>query len=121
MFSGGSYEDVQRWLRNFLTSHAKRENPRAEVAIDAEDDRVGKSYAARLRLGERLSGVIELEAGDGREGTSYAARVRLGSSVSAPIELEFADVARNREGLEWCAKLAVRVREVVRDLAAAAA
>ena len=94
MFSGGTYDEVARWLQNFLTAHAKRENVHAE---------------------------IELEAGDGREGTSYAARVRLGPSVSAPIELEFADVARNREGLEWCARLAVRVREVVRDLGAAAA
>ena len=94
MFSGGSYDEVARWLKNFLTSHAKRENVHAEV---------------------------ELEAGEEREGTSYAARVRLGPSVSAPIEFEFADVARNRGSLEWCARLAVRTREVVRDLGAAAA
>lgn len=94
MFSGGSYEEVARWLRNFLTSHAKRENPRAEV---------------------------ELEAGDQREGKSYGARVRSGVRVSAPIELEFADVASNRGSLQWCAGLAARVRGVVRDLSTAAA
>ena len=94
MFSGGSYDEVARWLWNFLAAHAKRENVRAEV---------------------------ELEAGEAWEGKSYAARVRLGGKLTAPIELEFADVARNREGLEWCAKLASRVREVVRDLGAAAA
>ena len=94
MFSGGSYDEVARWLRNFLAAHAKRGNVRAEV---------------------------ELEAGEGREGTSYAARVRLGGQLTPPIEFEFADVAQNREGLEWCGKLAARVREVVRDLGAAAA
>jgi hypothetical protein len=94
MFSGGTYEEVARWLRNFLTSHAKRENVRAE---------------------------IELEAGDEREETSYAARVRLGEKLTAPIELPFAEVAQNRGSLDWCARLAARVREVVRDLGAAAA
>jgi hypothetical protein len=94
MFSGGTYDEVARWLRNFLASHAKRENARAEV---------------------------ELDDGAARDGTSYAARVRLAAAVSTPIELEFAEVARNRGSLEWCARLAVRVRDVVRDLAAAAA
>ena len=93
-FSGGTYDEVARWLQNFLASHAKRENVHAEV---------------------------ELEAGAKREGTSYAARVRLGPRVSAPIEFEFADIARNRGSLEWCAALAGRVREVVRDLGSAAA
>jgi hypothetical protein len=94
MFSGGTYDEVERWLRNFLAAHAKRENVRAEV---------------------------ELEAGEEREGKSYAARVRLGARFSPPMEFEFADVARNRGSLDWCAKLAARVREVVRDLGAAAA
>ena len=94
MFSGGTYDEVARWLRNFLAAHAKREDVHAEV---------------------------ELEAGEEREGTSYAARVRLGDRLTAPIEFEFADVARNRESLAWCAALAARVREVVRDLGAAAA
>ena len=94
MFSDGTYDDVARWLRNFLASHAKRENARAEVELDAGEERAGKSYAARVRLGERLT---------------------------APIEFEFADVARNRGSHEWCAALAARVREVVRDLGSAAA
>lgn len=94
MFSGGSYDEVARWVRNFLTSHAKRENPRAEVLIDAGSEREGKSYGARMRLGQRVSDVIELE---------------------------YPEVAKNRGGLQWCADLAARVREVVRDLASAAA
>jgi hypothetical protein len=94
MFSGGTYDEVARWLWNFLAAHAKRENVRAEV---------------------------ELQAGEEREGKSYAARVRVGEKLSALIEFEFAEVARNRGTLEWCATLAARVREVVRDLGAAAA
>ena len=94
MFSGGTYDEVARWLQNFLTAHAKREDVHAEV---------------------------ELEAGEEREGASYAARVRLRGKLTAPIEFEFADVARNRGSLGWCTKLAARVREVVRDLGAAAA
>ena len=94
MFSGGTYDEVARWLRNFLLSHAKREHVRAEV---------------------------DVESGDEREGTSYAARVRMGGKVSPPIEFEFADVAKNRGSLQWCARLAAQIREVVRDLGAAAA
>jgi hypothetical protein len=94
MFSGGTYDEVARWLQNFLAAHAKRENLHTEV---------------------------ELDAGEEREGTSYAARVRLGERLSAPIEFAFADVAANRGSLAWCANLAARVREVVRDLGAAAA
>ena len=94
MFSGGTYDEVARWLRNFLAAHAKRENVRAEVELGAGEEREGKSYAARVRLGERFA---------------------------PPIEFEFTDVARNRGRLDWCAALAARVREVVRDLGAAAA
>ena len=94
MFSGGSYDEVARWLKNFLTSHAKREHVRAEVDLDAGEEREGKSYEARVRLGDR---------------------------VSAPIEFPFAEVAQQRGSLEWCARCAARVREVVRDLESAAA
>jgi hypothetical protein len=93
MFSGGTYDEVARWLHNFLTSHAKRENVHAEV---------------------------ELEAGEKREGTSYGARVRLGERRSPVIEFDYAEVARDRGTLEWCATLAARTRAVVRDLIAAA-
>ena len=94
MFSGGSYEDVARWLGNFLTSHAKRENVHAEV---------------------------ELDTGEERQGASYGARVWLGGKVSAPMEFEFSEVAQNRGSLKWCADLAARIREVVRDVSVAVA
>ena len=94
VFFGGTYDEVARWLWNFLTAHAKRENVRAEV---------------------------ELESGEEREGKSYAARVRLGERISPPVEFEFGEVASHRGSLEWCATLAARVRGVVRDLGAAAA
>ena len=92
MFSGGSYDEVARWLKNFLTSHAKRENLRAEVVLDSGDEREGRSYAARLRLGARLS---------------------------EPMEFDYREVAEHRGELAWCAALAARTRAVVRDLAAA--
>ena len=93
MFSGGTYDDVARWLGNFLTSHAKRENLRAEVELEAGDEREGKSYGARFRLAER---------------------------VTPLAEFDYAEVARNRGTLEWCATLAARARSIVRDLTAAA-
>ena len=93
MFSGGTYDEVARWLRNFLTSHAKRENVHAEVEVDAGEAREGKSYGTRLRLGDRLTPVVEFD---------------------------YAKVAQNRGSLEWCAMLAARTRARVRDLTAAA-
>jgi hypothetical protein len=92
MFSGGSYEDVQRWLKNFLTSHAKRENPRAEVVLDADDALDGRAYRARIHLRERLG-----EA----------------------LEFDYKDVAEHRGTLAWCAALAQRVRAQVKSLAGA--
>jgi hypothetical protein len=91
MFSGGTYADVARWLHNFLTSHAKREDPRIEVVLDAEGDREGESYGARLRL-------------DGR--------------VSPPMELDYREVADNRGSLAWCAALAQRTRAAAAGLSA---
>ena len=93
MFSGGTYGEVGRWLANFLTSHAKRENPRAEVTLDAGDDRGGRSYGVRFRVGRRLGSVIELD---------------------------YRDVADHRETLAWCRALADRARRQVRDLSAPA-
>ena len=92
MFSGGSYEEVTRWLWNFLTAHAKRQNPRCEVRIDA---------------------------GDAREGTSYGARIVLGERVSPTVELGYREVADNRGALAWCTSLAERVRGLARDLGSA--
>ena len=88
-FSGGTYDDVARWLHNFLTSHAKRENLHAEVGLESGDEREGKSYAARFRLGDR---------------------------VSDPIDFDFRTVADHRGELQWCRDLAERTRQAVRDL-----
>lgn len=91
MFSGGSYHEVERWLWNFLTSHAKHVNPRIEVA---------------------------LEAGDEGEGTSYGARLRLEARVSPVVEFDFSEVAANRGSLAWCAALAERTKRLARELVA---
>ena len=89
-FSGGSYDDVARWLHNFLTSHAKREQFKAEVGLETGDHREGKSYGARVRLGEQLSDMVEFD---------------------------YRTVADHRGELQWCHDLAERTRRVVRDLA----
>jgi hypothetical protein len=89
-FSGGGYDECARWLWNFLLSHAKRVDARAEVDVDAGDEREGKSYAARVRLGDR---------------------------VTAEIEFDYADVAANRGRLAWCMATADRVRALTRELA----
>jgi hypothetical protein len=90
VFSGGGYHEVERWLRNFLTSHAKRVSPRVEVV---------------------------LEAGAEREGTSYGARLVLGGRVSPTVELGFREVGDNRGSLAWCAALAERTERLARELA----
>ncbi len=92
MFSGGTYEEVARWLRNFLAAHAKRVDPRVEAELDTEGEREGKSYAARLRLSRQLGPLIEFQ-------------VR--------------EVAGNRGSLAWCAALAERVKGLARELVAA--
>lgn len=89
MFSGGSYDEVKRWLGNFLTSHAKREHPRVQVVLDGDDALEGRAYRARLRFGDR---------------------------VSEPLELDYKEVADNRGALAWCAALAVRTRALARSL-----
>lgn len=94
MFSGGSYDDVARWLLNFLLSHAKREHPRIEVVFDAGEEREGRSYGARLTL-------------DGRS--------------TSTIEFDYADVAANRGGLAWCRTMAARTRQSARGLLSAVA
>ena len=91
MFSGGTYDEVERWLRNFLTSHAKREHPRAEVVFDEDDALDGRAYRVRLRLGD---------------------------AVSDPIELDYKDVADHRGALAWCTALAERTRTQVKGLLA---
>jgi hypothetical protein len=88
-FSGGSYEEVARWLHNFVTAHAKRENLRAEVELEAGDERAGKSYGVRLRLGD---------------------------AVADLIAFDYRTVADHRGELAWCRELAERIRQAVRDL-----
>jgi hypothetical protein len=91
MFSGGSYDEVARWLWNFLTAHAKRENPRVEVELDAGDEREGKSYGARLRFGPRRG----------------------------PLwEFDYKEVADNRGSLAWCEQMAAQARARARRLVA---
>jgi hypothetical protein len=94
MFSGGDYAEVERWLRLFVTSHAKRVNPRIEAIVEVGDEREGKSYGVRLRLGDRLSPLIELD---------------------------YTEAAANRGSLAWCHALADRVQGLARDLLSAAA
>jgi hypothetical protein len=92
MFSGGDYSEVARWLENFVSSHAKREDPRAEAALDDQG---------------------------AREGVGYGVRVRLGGKLSPEIDLSYAEVARSRGSLRWCEQLAERVRALARDIAVA--
>lgn len=92
-FSGGSYEEVARWLWNFLTAHAKREDARFEVELDAGGEREGKSYSARLRFG---------------------------ALTDSPWEFDYKEVANNRGSLAWCEQLASQTRARARRLLAAA-
>ena len=87
-FSGGSYNEVERWLWNFLTSHAKREHPRIEVRLERGDEREGRSYGARLMLGERMSPLLEFD---------------------------YQDAADHRGSLGWCRELADRTRQLARE------
>jgi len=98
MFSGGEYEEVARWLRNFVLSHAKRENLRVEAVVDTAGPREGHSFGVRLRLGEGLRP----------------------APPAPPVELDFSDVARNRGTLAWCSSLAARVRGLAREFSPAA-
>lgn len=90
MFSGGSYDEVERWLRMFVNSHAKREHPRIEAMV---------------------------EAGDERESTSYGVRLVLDGRTTDVMELDYKEVADQRGALAWCAALANRIREQARKLA----
>jgi len=91
MFSGGTYDEVGRWLQNFLVSQAKRVSPRVEVDLDAGDAREGKSYGARLRLGARVSSVLDFE---------------------------FGEVAARRASLAWCTEIAERTKARAREFLA---
>ena len=97
MFSGGDYEEVGRWLANFVAAHAKRENARVEAVADTAGARQGKSYGVRVRLGKRL----------------------MPPPDQSPLELSFGEVADGRGQLAWCNELAARVRGLAAAFAAA--
>ena len=94
MFSGGDYAEVERWLRMFVNSHAKRVDPRIEAVIEAGDEREGKSYGVRLRFRDR---------------------------VSPLVEIAYAEAAANRGSLAWGRALADRVKSLAQDLLTSAA
>src|SRR5262245_27595632 len=97
MFSGGDYEEVGRWLVNFVAAHAKREDARVEAVADTSGARVGKSYGVRVRLGERV----------------------MPPADQSPVELGYGEVADGRGRLAWCNELAARVRSLAAAFAAA--
>jgi hypothetical protein len=97
MFSGGEYDEVARWLRNFVMAHAKRENVRVEAVVETEGPREGQSFGVRLRLGDGLRPAPPAPA----------------------VELGYPEVAQNRGSLAWCSGLASRVRALARELSAA--
>lgn len=94
MLPGGSYEEVARWLRNFVVSHAKRESPRVEAVVEAEEEREGKSYGVRVRLGDRFLPPLD----------------------QLPTELTYPEVAEGKASFAWCEALARRVRGLAREL-----
>jgi hypothetical protein len=97
MFSGGGYDEVGRWLRNFVMAHAKRENLRVEAVVETAGPREGQSFGVRLRLGDGLRPAPPAPA----------------------VELGYPEVAQNRGSLAWCSGLASRVRALARELSAA--
>ena len=90
------YLETAAWLTGFVRSHAKREDSRIEVLLEADGPREGRSYGLRLALG------IQTEPPAG----------------SLPIELEFHEVAEGRPRFAWCAALGERVQTAARSLLA---
>ena len=88
------YHETGRWLEAFVRSHAKREDPRVEVRLEADRPRESRSYGIRLALGERV----------------------LPASGSPPMELDFQEVETGRTRFAWGAALGERVRAAARDL-----
>lgn len=97
MFAGGSYEEVARWFRLFLTSHAKRESPRVEVIVEAGGARAGKAFGVRLRLDEGHYPPPDLPA----------------------IEFSFPEVSAGKGNFSWCESLGKRVRGWAREMMSA--
>jgi hypothetical protein len=89
------YQETGAWLENFVRSHAKRENARIEVRLEASGPREGRSYGVRFTLGTAV----------------YP------PPGSPPIELDFREVAEGRARFAWCLALAERIRAAARELA----
>jgi hypothetical protein len=89
------YDEVGRWLRNFATSHVKREYPRAEAHVEMGGEREGERYGLRLVLDGRLQP----------------------PPAVPPMEFGYAEVAEGRTRFVWCETLAQRLRAEVRRLA----
>ena len=77
------YWEGERWLRLLATSHAKRVNPRIEVFLETEGERIGQSYGLRLLLGPLQT---------------------------PPLELAFQEIWANRLTFAWCDRLAREIR-----------
>jgi len=92
------YREIGRWLRNFAASHVKREDPRLEVEVLADEAREGRSYGLRLVLG--------------------AARRPLAGEP--PMEFPYPEVTEGRTRFAWCEALAQRIRGEGRSLVAVA-
>jgi hypothetical protein len=88
------YLEAGAWLTSFVRSHAKREDSRIEVRLEADGPREGHSYGLRLGLEART------EPPPG----------------APPIEFEFREVADGRTRFAWCAALGDRIQTVARAL-----
>lgn len=97
MFAGGSYDEVARWFRIFLNSHAKRESPRVEAIVEAEDERAGKTFGVRLRLDEAYHPPLDQPA----------------------IEFSFKGVSAGKGSFSWCESAGRRARSWARELLSA--
>ncbi|MFQ5946704.1 MAG: hypothetical protein ACE5NC_10725 [Anaerolineae bacterium] len=93
-YKGASYEEVVDWLLNFVNSHAKRESPRLEGMVETPEEREGKSYGVRLRLGDRLFPPAD----------------------QPPEDFPYLGVSEGRTRFRWCDDLARRVRGWARNL-----
>ncbi|MFQ5829308.1 MAG: hypothetical protein ACE5JD_09155 [Candidatus Methylomirabilia bacterium] len=94
MLKGSSYDEVGRWLLNFANSHAKRESPRLEGLVENTEERKGRSYGLRLRIGDRVIPPLD----------------------QSPAELAYPEVSDGRSSFVWCDDLAKRIRGWAREL-----
>lgn len=92
------YHEVAAWLENFVRSHAKREDERIEVRLDAGGPREDRSYGVRLAIGSRVYPPLAV----------------------SPIELEFHEVADGRTRFAWSEALGKRIRATARETLAGA-